>query len=290
VIDPKTPTIIYAGPYKSTDGGNTWNEMKLTGYQYFVIQALAIDPVMPSTLYAGTIDNGIAGPPGIFKSTDGGENWTAAMNGLTFFQIQALAIDPQTPTTLYAGAGYQYDYTILGNLYKSTDAGASWTAITNGLTYNTDTGTYIRPITSLEIDPKTPTTLYAGTRNGGVFKSTDGGGNWNAVNTGLTDLGVYVLAIDPIMPTTLYAGTGSGGVFKSTNGGLAWTAMSKGLGYAMDNVPYVHSISSLAIDPQRPAILYAGTDAGVYSIEQRPEPRCKDKGFCRKTVPPQRDK
>ena len=54
----------------------------------------------------------------------------------------------------------------------------------------------------------TPTTLYAGTAGGGVFKSTNGGGNWSAVNTGLTCYSsVYALAIDPATPTTLYAGT-----------------------------------------------------------------------------------
>ena len=55
--------------------------------------------------------------------------------------------------------------------------------------------------------------------SGGVFKSTNGGGNWSAVNTGLTDTDVRALAIDPATPATLYAGTDGGGVFKSTNGG-----------------------------------------------------------------------
>ena len=59
---------------------------------------------------------------------------------------------------------------------------------------------------ALAIDPATPATLYAGTY-GGVFKSTDGGGNWHAVNTGLTDTPVRALAIDPATPATLYAGT-----------------------------------------------------------------------------------
>ena len=62
-------------------------------------------------------------------------------------------------------------------------------------------------INALAIDPTTPTTLYAGTDGGGVFKSTNGGGNWGAVNTGLTATYVSALAIDPETPTTLYAGT-----------------------------------------------------------------------------------
>ena len=62
-----------------------------------------------------------------------------------------------------------------------------------------------------------------------MFKSTNGGGNWSAVNTGLTTTVVRALAIDPATPTTLYAGTYGGGVFKSTNGGGSWSAFNTGL-------------------------------------------------------------
>src|SRR2546425_10038928 len=78
-------------------------------------------------------------------------------------------------------------------------------------------------ISALAIDPLTPTTLYASTNGGGLFKSTDGGANWSA--TGLTNIYVSALAIDPVTPTTLYAGTSYGpGVFKSTDGGASWNA------------------------------------------------------------------
>ena len=96
-------------------------------------------------------------------------------------------------------------------------------------------------INALAIDPATPTTLYAGTDSGGVFKSTNGGGNWSAVNTGLTATYVTALAIDPETPTTLYAGTWGGGVFKSTNGGGNWSAVNTGL---TDT-----NVIALAIDP-----------------------------------------
>ena len=74
-------------------------------------------------------------------------------------------------------------------------------------------------MSALAIDPSAPATLYAGT-GGGVFKSTNGGGSWTAINAGLITSSVHALAIDPSAPATLYAGT-SGGVFKSTNGGEA---------------------------------------------------------------------
>ena len=74
-------------------------------------------------------------------------------------------------------------------------------------------------VSALAIDPATPATLYAGT-SGGVFKSTDGGANWSAVNTGLTATNIQALAIDPATPTTLYAGTWGGGVFSIQQGGV----------------------------------------------------------------------
>ncbi len=106
-------------------------------------------------------------------------------------------------------------------------------------------------ITALAVDPLTPTTLYAGTQGGGVFKSTDGGANWNSTN--LTNVIISALAINPQAPTILYAGTNSSGVLKSADGGKTWT--STGL--------TVVGVLSLAIDPKTPTTLYAGTNGGA---------------------------
>ncbi|MFI5365340.1 MAG: WD40/YVTN/BNR-like repeat-containing protein [Candidatus Binatia bacterium] len=121
-------------------------------------------------------------------------------------------------------------------------------------------GPYGESVTALAIDPITPSTLYAGTV-GGVFRSTNSGGSWGAVNTGLSDLFVSALAIDPTTPSTLYAGTVGSGVFQSTNSGASWTAVNTGL-------PGDIYINALAIDPATPSTLYAGTNAGVFSIQQ----------------------
>ncbi|MEO8054351.1 MAG: hypothetical protein ABI768_04315 [Acidobacteriota bacterium] len=108
-------------------------------------------------------------------------------------------------------------------------------------------------MTALAIDPSTPATLYAGTSDGGAFKSTNGGGNWSAINAGMTATRVENLVIDPSKTATLYAGTDRG-VFRSTNGGATWAAASTGL----TNL----SINALTIDPATPTTLYAGTRGG----------------------------
>ena len=65
-------------------------------------------------------------------------------------------------------------------------------------------------ILDLVVDPQTPTTLYAAFFDGGIFKSTDDGGNWRVIDTGLTPSETWALAIDPLTPSTLYAATGHG--------------------------------------------------------------------------------
>jgi len=103
-------------------------------------------------------------------------------------------------------------------------------------------------ITAMAIAPPTtttPTTIYAGTSDRGVFKSTDGGATWSA--TDLTNIYVSALAID-LVTQALYAGTYGGGVYKGTDGGATWTLL--GLTGT--------SVTALAIDPQMPTTLYAG--------------------------------
>jgi photosystem II stability/assembly factor-like uncharacterized protein len=112
-------------------------------------------------------------------------------------------------------------------------------------------GKYVR---ALAADPSTSDTLYAGTQFDGVFRSTDAGASWTAVNSGLTDLNVFALAIDPAAPSTLYAGTTGTGVFKSTDGGASWIPASTGLSTL--------TVLALAVDPTTPTTVYAGTDGG----------------------------
>jgi photosystem II stability/assembly factor-like uncharacterized protein len=244
-INPVIPSTVYAGTsnsvYKSTNDGESWTKAS-TGLNASV-GSLIIDPTTPNTLYAGT------GSSGIYKSTNGGENWTEANTGLSSFVVSDLAINPSTTTTLYAAVG-------IYGVYKSTNGGGNWNLANNGLPA-------IASPSALVINPIAPSTLYLGLDSvggiytGGVYKTTNSGGNWTAVNTGLTDIDIRALAIDPVTPNTLYAATDGGGVFKSTNGGGNWNAININL--------TVFRLASLAINPLDSDTLYAGTFGGVFT-------------------------
>lgn len=267
-IDSLAPNTVYAvgvnGIFKSTDSGAKWSAINTGIYNREhhrtpSIRTLAIDPQAPNTLYAGAASYG----HGVYKSTNGGANWSAINNGLDFGElgspnipeVVALVIDPQISNTLYI-------QTFRG-IFKSTNGGASWNAVNAGYPVSrSELTSGIPRISSLAIDPQDSSTVYAGTFFHGLFKSTDGGARWNAVNTGLTAVNretmVYALSIDPKTPSTVYVGTNRDGVFKSTNGGTSWYAINTGL------TPADLFVRTLTIDPQDPNMLYAGTASGVF--------------------------
>jgi photosystem II stability/assembly factor-like uncharacterized protein len=234
-LDATASDTLYAGTqlgvFKTTDAGGSWTAAN-TGMGESPVASLALNPIDPAIVYAGTMGNGV------FKTTDGGASWTAVNSGLGNSFVSTLALDPGSPAILYAGTW--------GGVFKSTNAGASWSAVNAGLP--------AASFVALAIDPATPGTVYAGSCCSGVFKSTDGGASWTPANTGLMASEIFALALDPAAPDTLYAGTRDNGVFKSTNAGASWTAVNAGL---MASV-----IPALALDTTAPGALYAGSLAG----------------------------
>ena len=238
-LDPLARNTIYAGlkgvgVVKNTavgGAGSSWVHM--SGLASQDVLALAVDPAT-GTIYAGTGDRGL------FKSADGGTNWSSINNGLRT-RVSSLAIDPANPGTVYAG-------TLGAGVFKTIDGGATWTEARSGMV-NAE-------VYSLAIDPATPSRLYAGT-NAGVFKSTNGGASWTAVNSGLNPTLVNAVAIDPAAPGTVYAGTEGGGVFKSRDGGISWLAINNGL-------PAGSIVNAFALNPVTPGMVYVATHGGVF--------------------------
>ncbi len=212
------------------------------------ITAIGVDPQVPNTVYAATLE------AGVFKSENGGRTWRPLDLAPVVNRVDALAIAPGDPQTLYVGTGR--------GVFKTTNGGTSWEATSSELLANetaeerqhrNDEG-YVY---GLVVDRRDPNIVYAGTWEKGVFKTTDGGRSWRSI--GLS--AVSPLVLDPRDPETIYAGAVGAaagptsilhrtGVFKSSDGGASWHVV----GLRGTNV------AALALDPQHPETVYAGTD------------------------------
>ena len=260
VLDPQTPGTIYAGGArglsKSTDNGQTWSSVILSGQP---ARPLAAGPA--GTVYAGVITVIELLPPlfstDVYKSTDGGSDWHLLFQ--SFNADIGLTIDPETPTTLYRVSNLNlWDLhfpVVRGGLHRSTDGGVTWTEIDQGLDGNA--------ITALVVDPKTPGTLYVASAPEGrpisplpaaaIRKSTDAGATWTLLTNTLG--AISSLVQNPFVPTTVYA-AGTGGVFKSTDGGNTFLSINSTLNAFSTS-------SELVIDPRHPSRLFVGTLGGL---------------------------
>jgi len=277
------------GVSKSTSGGAAWT--LATGGFNPNAQAVAVDPVTPSNLYAATFG-------GVLKSVNSGVTWTAMTNGLTSIYVQAVAVDPNTPSTIYAGTHLFSG--IAGGVFKSIDSGATWTSVglatsdiqsisvsaatppsiyasaLDGLYVSMNGGaTWTEPITGgaireVGLDPSQPMVAYAvgggGVINGAPFESTaDGGAHWHIPGSsggpgGLAlSRGAFAVAVDPSNPSRVLAGgsldnTGSGAIYVSTDMGASWKVTTA------SNCFY----RALVFNPVTPSVVYAGCQNGVY--------------------------
>jgi len=158
-VDPQNPDVVYAVRvtpsrysvyelFKSTDGGATWDP--LLGWLMFPLESLAIAPSDPSVIY-GAI------PSRLMRSLDGGTTWeTLSIAGVI---VRTLAVDPWTQTTVYAAGDIGSEAVV----FKSVDAGVTWTRITDRLLEALGGFTYVR---TLAVHPWFPNLLYAGTDAG----------------------------------------------------------------------------------------------------------------------------
>jgi photosystem II stability/assembly factor-like uncharacterized protein len=184
---------------------------------------------------------------GVWKTTDGGMSWQPIADSiLGAGSVGAIAVAPSDPNVVYVGTG---ESCIRGNtspgdgMYRSTDAGRTWARI--GLE---DAG----QIAQIRVHPRDPELVYVAvlghafgpnpTR--GVFRSRDGGRNWQRVLFRSDSAGAIDLVMDPANPRILYAGIwqavrrpwemisgGPGsGLFKSTDGGDTWTEITRNVG------------------------------------------------------------
>jgi hypothetical protein len=189
------------GIFRSVDGGNSWQESTGASQAWLGARVIVFAPGAPHIVYSAGFD-------GVWKSMDGGINWTAINSGFAVSpEVWSLAIDPYDNQVIYIG-------TALDGIYKSTNGGGSWFPIGTGLNSS--------HITAVVINPANQQNMYVGgginpgTGTPGIYKSLDNQGlSWEPMMDGMSSRAIYRLVIDNSVPRNIYAGT-YGGIWKYT--------------------------------------------------------------------------
>jgi len=233
------------------------------------VMTVAVDPSHTQTVYLG------AAGGGVWKTTNGGTNWSPLTSNQASESMGALAIDPTNDNVIYAGTGegdYALDSVTGDGILKSTDAGSTWTDLGTS-TFSGDS------INKVVVDPVTPNKIWVQSTPNGVYVSSDGGTTWsNASLSGLPQTTGWDLVLDPANHNTIYASVGEfsdsrNGIYKSTDGGNTWALLANAPneksgtpGYS----PYIGRMQLAVTHPSGSTVLYAAvannTSCGLLGI------------------------
>jgi photosystem II stability/assembly factor-like uncharacterized protein len=263
-------------------GSSSLDPALLKGYQWRSIgparggRSIAVSGVKgrPREAYFGAVGGGL------WKTTDGGENWTPVTDGkIGSSSVGAVAVSESNPDIVFIGMG---ESCIRGNImpgdgvYKSTDAGKTWSQV--GFENS-------QAISKIRIHPTNPDVVFVASfgRYGtpsderGVFKSTDGGKTWRKVLFRDNKTGAADISIDRRNPDVIYAalweayrveyqmssgGPGSG-LFKSTDGGEKWTEITRNPGLPAGVVGKI-GVSVSGADSNRVYALVENENGGLF--------------------------
>ena len=276
-VAPSDPKTIYAGTgesdirsdlssgngiYKTADGGSTWTHVGLEDTRQ--ISRIVIDPQNPSIVYVGALGHAY-GPNdqrGVYKSADGGVHWTRILDQGPEIGVSDLAICFDNPQLLFAGTWKTRrppwsTYAPIdgpgGGLYRSQDAGKTWSRVnSNGL----PDGDWGRVGVDVSSDGKRVYALISA-KKAGLYRSDDGGDTWNLVNADsrLTSRAWYFssITIDPRNSNVIYIPNVA--LYRSDDGGKTISIVR--------GAPGGDDYHQIWIDPQNSASMVLGTDQGT---------------------------
>ncbi len=265
-VDPRDDKVVYAGtwylPYKTTDGGQTWNITKTGIIDDSDIFAIEIDQRNPDHVIMSACS-------GIYETRSAGASWRK-VNGIPSQSRRTRAIlqNPAKPEVIYAGTTEGF--------WLSANGGNDWKVTTNRQSFE---------INAIAVHPKNPDVVYIGTNNYGVMISRDGGRNFAPSNEGYSGRRAYSILADRERPSRFYAttintATGGGYFYVSDDGGANWALSTK-------NMPQRLIAYSILQDQADGNIIYLGTNYGLYRSIDRgvswspmgaPKPVARGKG------------
>jgi photosystem II stability/assembly factor-like uncharacterized protein len=277
-VAPSDPNVVYVGSgeglqrpdlstgdgmFKSTDAGKTWRHLDLVDAQQ--IGAILIDPKDPNRLFVAVLGHPYGANPqrGVFRSTDGGDNWQKILYKDENTGAIALGFDPSNPRTIYADmwAARQGPWENgewqgkASGLFKSTDGGDTWRQLTGGLP-TTEQGLGRIGFT---VAPSNPSRMYAlvDATNGGLYRSDDAGENWRLVDNEQRIWGrgsdFAEVKVNPKNEDILFIANTS--TYKSTNGGATFNGFR--------GAPGGDDYHTFWINPDNPDIILLVADQGA---------------------------
>src|SRR5687768_14199617 len=280
---PSQPNTFYmgvasGGVWKTTDAGASWLPITDRHFEVASIGAISVYDGDPNIVYVGTGSDGlrsnVSTGRGVYKSTDAGSTWSFI--GLRDVgQIGAVRIHPTNPDIVYVSAtGNIFKNNPERGVFRTRDGGRTWQRV---LFLSDSTGA-----SDVELQPGTPTTVFAvmtrserkpwtiisGAREGGVYKTIDGGDTWaklgNGLPTGLVGKGnIGVTAANPNRLYLLYEAKPGSGLYRSDDAGATWTLAS---GQAsLITRPFYYT--TLTADPTNADVAYGGAEGFFKSTD-----------------------
>ena len=268
---------VGGGIWKTEDAGISWKNISDGFLKSGSVGAIAIAPSDKNIIYAGMGEHAVRGVmishgDGVYKSMDAGKTWTHI--GLNkSMHISSIEIHPENPDIAYIGVqGALWGTSEDRGVYKTTDGGKTWKKL---LFINNNTG-----CSDLSMDQSNPRILYAGMwdhqrfpwkiRSGGegsgIWKTVDGGENWEELKKGLPEkMGKVAVDVSPADPNRLYANIEAkkGGVYRSDDGGKSWKLIN-GQRVTVARAWYYIEIFA---DPVNPDIVYVLNAPVLKSID-----------------------
>lgn len=277
-VAPSDPNVIYVGSgeadmrsdisygngmYKSTDAGVTWTHMGLEDSSQ--IGRIIIDPQNPDVVFVAALGHayGPGAQRGVFRSTDGGKNWTRMLFKDENTGAIDLAFNPRNTRTIYAALWqtrrppwnvYPPSNGPGSGLYKSIDGGTTWDELSGNGLPSEGLGRM-----GIAVAPSEPNRLYllVDAKKGGVYRSDDAGAHWSLADSEqrIWGRGWYFggITVDPKNPDTVYVCNTS--TYRSTDGGKSFDAIK--------GAPGGDDYHSLWIDPDHSNRMILASDQGV---------------------------